>query len=420
MDAFVDHYATLELSRSATAAQIRKAYHRLALLHHPDKQRSLTLEALAANEERFKEIAYAWEILGDPEQRASYDAGRASWGFRAVQRDSRSVFREFFGGGAEHQTYAAETANGCVVEIKLPEDVFNVPLFEGYLVLDPRPAAVRNAGAPVLWSSLAAETAAADFPAWVRANADEFCHERESPIIVLGEPGGVVLAESLACFFNATPDTVVDSGSTDSSVATIDRLRSRCKKIWLVRGGTVAITECYPLLSATWHVEQMPTPHQVAPGLYLGSRAVPLTNAHLQRGLGITHMIVAADTDLGEIGEASVDGRCPIKLLRCAVADDENAQMQPVWSAACSFINEALQQQGEDEGAAMPGCVMLCLHGRSRSASIALAWLARAHSLPVSMAAAILQQKCDRVDWSLCHPPQLIAWLAEASAQLTA
>ena len=131
-------------------------------------------------------------------------------------------------------------------------------------------------------------------------------------------------------------------------------------------------------------------------------------------------MIVAADKDLGEIGATSVDGKSPIKLLRCAVADDEDAPMQPVWSAACSFINDALQQQGEDEGAAAPSCAMICLHGRSRSASIALAWLARTHSLPVSMAAAILQQKCDQVDWSLCYPQQLIAWLTEASAQLTA
>ena len=128
-------------------------------------------------------------------------------------------------------------------------------------------------------------------------------------------------------------------------------------------------------------------------------------------------MIVAADQDLGEIGATSVDGRSPIKLLRCAVTDDEDAPMQPVWSAACSFINDALQQQGEDEGA---GCVMICLHGRSRSASVALAWLVRTHSLPVSMAAAILQQKGDQVDWSLCYPQQLIAWLTNASAQLTA
>jgi hypothetical protein len=206
------------------------------------------------------------------------------------------------------------------VEIKLPEDAFNLPLFEGYLVLDPRPAAVQNAaGAPVLWSSLAADTAAADFPAWFHANADEFCHERESPIIVLGEPGGAALAASLACFCNADPDTVVGSGSSGWSAAMIDRLRSRCNKIWLVRGGTAAIIECFPLLSASWPVEQEPTPHQVAPGLLLGSRAAPLTNPHLQRGLGVTHMIVASDKDLGEISATSVDGKSPIKLLRCDV-----------------------------------------------------------------------------------------------------
>ena len=152
----VDHYTTLELARSATAAQIRKAYHRLALLHHPDKQsQSLPPERLFENEERFKEIAYAWEVLGDPEQRALYDAGLSGWGCSAEQRDSRSVFREFFGGGEDGKTQTTAAACGCIVEIKLPEDVFNLPLFEGYLVLDPRPAAARDAaGAPgsgALW-----------------------------------------------------------------------------------------------------------------------------------------------------------------------------------------------------------------------------------------------------------------------------
>ena len=66
-------------------------------------------------------------------------------GCSAERRDSRSVFREFFGGGEEGKTQATAAACGCVVEIKLPEDVFNLPLFEGYLVLDPRPAAVRDA-----------------------------------------------------------------------------------------------------------------------------------------------------------------------------------------------------------------------------------------------------------------------------------
>jgi DnaJ-class molecular chaperone len=42
--------------------------------------------------------------------------------------------------------------------------------------------------------------------------------------------------------------------------------------------------------------------------------------------------------------------------------------------------------------------VMICLHGRSRSASIALAWLTRAHGLLVSLAASILRQKCGSID----------------------
>ncbi|MFM9007103.1 MAG: J domain-containing protein, partial [Bacteroidota bacterium] len=63
------HYAVLGLGPSATAAEIRKAYHRLALRHHPDTNPN---DASAA--ERFRRVAEAYRILSDPELRASYDA----------------------------------------------------------------------------------------------------------------------------------------------------------------------------------------------------------------------------------------------------------------------------------------------------------------------------------------------------------
>lgn len=52
---------------------IRKAYHRLARVHHPDKAR--TPADREAAEVRFKEIGSAYEILSDPEKRDKYDAG---------------------------------------------------------------------------------------------------------------------------------------------------------------------------------------------------------------------------------------------------------------------------------------------------------------------------------------------------------
>lgn len=63
------HYAVLGLGPSASAAEIRKAYHRLALRHHPD-----TNPGDDSASERFRRIAEAYRVLSDPELRSAYDA----------------------------------------------------------------------------------------------------------------------------------------------------------------------------------------------------------------------------------------------------------------------------------------------------------------------------------------------------------
>jgi molecular chaperone DnaJ len=62
-----DHYATLGVTRSASAEEIKKAYRRLARELHPDTNPDPTAA------DRFKEVAHAYEVLGDPERRRRYD-----------------------------------------------------------------------------------------------------------------------------------------------------------------------------------------------------------------------------------------------------------------------------------------------------------------------------------------------------------
>jgi DnaJ family protein A protein 2 len=64
MDSNLDLYKTLGLTKSATQIDIKKAYRKKALLHHPDK---------GGNEEQFKKISHAYEILKDPDKRNIYD-----------------------------------------------------------------------------------------------------------------------------------------------------------------------------------------------------------------------------------------------------------------------------------------------------------------------------------------------------------
>ncbi len=68
-DNVISYYDVLEVSKKATPAQIRRAYHRLALRHHPDHNtQTRRLAAL-----RFKLINEAYETLSSADRRSRYD-----------------------------------------------------------------------------------------------------------------------------------------------------------------------------------------------------------------------------------------------------------------------------------------------------------------------------------------------------------
>ena len=62
-----DYYEVLGLARSATGDEIKRAFRKLAMEFHPDRN------AEAGAEARFKEINEAYEVLSDPDKRAAYD-----------------------------------------------------------------------------------------------------------------------------------------------------------------------------------------------------------------------------------------------------------------------------------------------------------------------------------------------------------
>ncbi|TME35156.1 MAG: hypothetical protein E6I62_01180 [Chloroflexi bacterium] len=69
----IDPYATLGVARYATAAQIARAYHRLAKELHPD-------HGGEATGERMRQVNAAWEILSDPGKRSAWDSGNGLTG----------------------------------------------------------------------------------------------------------------------------------------------------------------------------------------------------------------------------------------------------------------------------------------------------------------------------------------------------
>ncbi len=87
---YKDYYKTLGVSKSASQKEIKKAYKKLALKYHPDKNPD-NPEA----EKRFKEVNEANSVLSDPEKRKKYDELGANW-----EAYEQAGFRGGQGGGA--------------------------------------------------------------------------------------------------------------------------------------------------------------------------------------------------------------------------------------------------------------------------------------------------------------------------------
>jgi len=97
-----DYYAALGVPKTATAAEIKKAYRKLARQHHPDANKGD-----AASEEKFKEISEAYDVLSDETKRKEYDEARALFGgggFRVPRGGGGGGvpfdLGDLFGGGA--------------------------------------------------------------------------------------------------------------------------------------------------------------------------------------------------------------------------------------------------------------------------------------------------------------------------------
>ena len=135
MSAKRDYYEILGVSKSAPSEEIKKAYRKVAIQFHPDKNPD-NKEA----EEKFKEAAEAYEVLSDAEKRAKYDrfghsrGGNSGYGGHEMNMDDifsqfgdifgggGSPFESFFGGGSSRGGRRQRKGSNLRIKLKLSLD----------------------------------------------------------------------------------------------------------------------------------------------------------------------------------------------------------------------------------------------------------------------------------------------------------
>ncbi len=150
-----DYYEVLGVDKNASAEDLKKAYRKLAIKYHPDRQQGKTEQEKKDAEEKFKEAAEAYDVLSNPDKRSRYDqfgfagdqmGGAGAGGFggfdindilRSVFGDSAFSFGGFGGSGSSSRQHVnhgtdlrvrvkltlSEIAKGTEKKLKIPRMV---------------------------------------------------------------------------------------------------------------------------------------------------------------------------------------------------------------------------------------------------------------------------------------------------------
>ena len=174
-------------------------------------------------------------------------------------------------------------------------------------------------------------------------------------------------------------------------------IADKTREVWYLEGGYDGFQKQYNFLCGQiTFMEMMPLPHHITEHVYLASRAVPLEADYLHK-LHITHIVVSQHQliDWGQLTGISV--------LKCDVRDTDYQNMADCWNAAVRFIDNASKETPAAR-------ILIKMLGRSRSASVVLAYLTKMCHMNLEQAWEHIHNICPKIDQGLIYHEQLQQW----------
>ena len=299
-----------------------------------------------------------------------------------------------------------------------PLKVFNLPLYEHHLVIDTRNEEQYLQGHIVSavhypsWSpTLTNEEQDASLLNFIHKVIDECLRpENPDPVVVYGNGDAAceqaqwlakrleILKKDRLSVVKVTPTANKESEKFDPVEYFCLTIADKTREVWLLEGGYDAFCKQYDYLCGNLTFAEMsPLPHQMTDHIYLGSRAVPLEADYLNK-LHITHLILSQHQSI-DWGQFT-----GIAVLKCDVKDTDYQDMTDCWNAAISFIDSASKESPAAR-------ILVKLVGRSRSASVVLAYLTKMCHMSLEQAWEHVYDVCKKVDQRLVYYDQLRVWL---------
>ena len=298
-----------------------------------------------------------------------------------------------------------------------PVELFNLPLYEHHLVIDTRSKEEYQSGHIV---------SAIHYPSWSPCFSDEereasllaFIHtvieeclrpENPNPVVVYGDGENArdhaqwlatrleFLKKDRLSVAKVTADYSGGSQQANPVEYFCITIADKTREVWYLEGGYNGFQKQYDFLCGQiTFMEMMPLPHHIIEHIYLASRAVPLEADYLHK-LHVTHVIVSQHqlVDWGQLTGISV--------LKCDVRDTDYQNMANCWNASVHFIDSASKETPSAR-------ILIKMLGRSRSASVVLAYLTKMCHMSLEQAWDHIHNICHKIDLSLVYYDQLQQW----------